>query len=714
MNKLTAALNESAEKHYSIVSETYDLLQALNHPEFTNQTCQVYKDRYMLFRGSSYAPLREARIRSFKPILKNSYQADKTVNATITIKPYVFDYDADYRYAISKTFNAYDLYNSFVSSQNIEDAQLRVNANQYTVNFTANIEQFVEDIDNCLNQYFHKLDTNGTLNFTDGVHNNYIRNYGQYPQIKNLSITPSTSTISDYTVSYIRAVRDGVFVYGLTPISGTGSAFVVSSPEALNTSLITIHPWKDNIDTGLVDAVASFKDCETVYFCDATHLFSIRNGIFSVIHTLEAGQGTFTFLASNDRSVIVVITNSAVQSFYLLNGYTLTPLTPTDLSGDIRANFNITSIRGYNDQFICYVNSESESRLELCDKYMQQQYVIEESKASGSIGDPSVIDVINKIDAVYVAILFHVAGNRAQIEMYEYSADDGVYRWTKNGSDSVAYTVHSLSHHGGYFMVSLYRSITEEDIYIYPPNGPAGATLYASVIAAAKAVYISGGYERCSLVLNDTATSTCTYWQSELKPINDDVLTINDYKDIFNYPLDEIAFLKFKTITDPLDPDYSGNDNEPTIYSYSLNVPLTGKLLTFNASITTSPIALLYTSEYHAIFNDLAIIGRSYINPRNIYITYSQTYEDDIKRLEFINDDYGLTLYSDHMNNISQAIYTGYTEANVVYKRFDLLPSTNYLTVYLKDAENTVPTKNKLNEFYSRIIVEIDYVYESV
>ena len=134
----------------------------------------------------------------------------------------------------------------------------------------------------------------------------------------------------------------------------------------------------------------------------------------------------------------------------------------------------------------------------------------------------------------------------------------------------------------------------------------------------------------------------------------------------------------------------------------------------FSVSLETGPIALLYSNENESIFNNVPIVAKSYLNTRNEYINYSPTYESDIKRLEYINDDYGLTLYSDHMNNVSQIIYTGYTEANVVYKRFDCLPSTNYLTVYLKDVESQVPTKNKLNELYSRIIVEIDYVYESV
>ena len=710
--KLSAPLNESAENHYSVVSETYDLLQALNHPEYTQQTCQVFKDRFMLFRGSSYAPLREARIRSFKPILKNSFQADQTVNAKITVKPYVFDYDADYRYPISKTFNAYDLFNSYVSSQNISDVQLRVSPQTYNINFSTNVEQTVSDINNCVRQYFHQYDENGTFNFTDGVHDNYIRNYGQEPQPEDgINYTHTTEALTDYTVLDVMPVREGVYVYALSPNSGTGSAFAVCKPEELDDEA-AIYAYSSSIDNYLISAVATYKDCETVLWCDFTNLYVVRNGVFTHILKLEGdmAQFRFKFLASNDKNVLVVLEKSSDHDkyyYYLLNGYSLVPIEPHYNDGTER-NLLVSAIRGYNGGFICYVISETNSRLEICNRDMTEWEVIEPSMATG-VYNISKIDVINKIDEIYVAAVHAVDGGADTISFYQYEKqDEGVYEWVSNGTQLLGDYVYSMTHHGGYFLLTTQISSTETDVYKYPAAGGT-ETVFLAITTDndVNGVYVSGGYEQARVVSYKSNAATIDYWISEIIPVNDDVLTISAYKDFYNYAFTEIELFKFRV-------ESSGDPGQPTIYAYDLMIPLTTKLLMFSVSLETEPIALLYSNENESIFNNVPIVAKSYLNTRNEYINYSPTYDEDIKRLEYINDDYGLTLYSDHMNNVSQIIYTGYTEANVVYKRFDCLPSTNYLTVYLKDVESQVPTKNKLNELYSRIIVEIDYVYESV
>lgn len=708
--KLTAPINESAEKHYSVVSETYDLLQALNHPEYTQQTCQLFKDRYMLFRGSSYAPLREARIRSFKPILKNSFHADQTVNIKITVKPYVFDYDADYRYPISKTFNNYDLFNSYVSSQNISDVQLKISPQIYNVNFSTNIEQTINDINNCVRQYFHQYDDNGTFNFTDGIHDNYIRNYSQEPQPENgVNIKHTTEALTDYSILDVMPIREGFYVYALSPTSGTGSAFAVCKPEDLTNT--TIYSWTGSIDTYLMSAVATYKDCDTVFWCDFTNLYTIRNGVFTHILKLEndMAQFRFKFLASNDKNILVVLEKSSDHDkyyYYLLNGYSLVPIEPQYNDGNER-NLLISAIHGYNGGFICYITSETNSRLEICNREMTEWEVIEPSIATG-VYNITKIDVINKIDEVYVAAVRAVDGGASSISFYQYEkVDEGIYSWTTNGTQLLGDYVYSLSHHGGYFLLTTYIDSTETDVYEYPASG-GNETVFLSITTDdVNGVYVSGGYEGARVLSYKSNISTVDYWLSELKPINDDVLTIADYKQFYNYAFNEIELFKFKI-------EESGEPSQPTIYAYDLMIPLTSKLLMFNVALETEPIALLYANEYKSIFNNVPTVATSYLNTRNEYINYSPTYDEDIKRLEYINDDYSLTLYSDHMNNISQIIYTGYTEANVVYKRFDCLPSTNYLTVYLKDVDAQVPTKNKLNELYSRIIVEIDYVYESI
>ena len=66
------------------------------------------------------------------------------------------------------------------------------------------------------------------------------------------------------------------------------------------------------------------------------------------------------------------------------------------------------------------------------------------------------------------------------------------------------------------------------------------------------------------------------------------------------------------------------------------------------------------------------------------------------------------------MNNISNIIYNTYTEANVVFKRIDNMPSANYLTVYLTKPDGTKPTIEELKNIFSAIYVEIDYIYDRV
>lgn len=726
--KLNTPLNESAEKHYSVVSETYDLLQALNHPNdpVINQTCQLFKDRFMLFRGSSYAPLREARIRSFKPILKNSYQSDKHVDVEVNVQPYVFDYDPDFRYPMSKSFNDYDLYNSFITSQNISDAQLRVQSESYKVSFNSNTEQLIDDINNVIHQYFNQFDVNGTFDFTNNKTHNYIRNYGEIPQAEdNIGIVHEIA-ISDLKINGATPIRNGYMLFDLKSITApdSGAAFIISKPEDLE--ITDIYVWNHPVYVNIVAAVSPLKDCSTVYFCDDYNMWAIKDGVMShIIDLTESWLGyEFKFLATNDRNTIAIIYDSLYDKYlyFLVNGYDLVPIIPK-LNDVDRTDLVITAISGFNDKFICYVNSAngdvSHSHLELCNREMSEWEVITPSISTGNYDDFKFIDVINKLDEIYVMVARTAYdADRGAVITYRYGKDDdGVYVWTQEWLQYVGKNIYSLSHHGSYFMISTKRLPREKEIYIFPASG-GNATLWATIPTDADAdppVYISGSYETARVVISQSNSSTLKFYYSELKPINDDVLTINDYKSLFNFPLNEIPLYKFKIITDPDDPAYSDDPEQPTIYNYDLMVPLTNVLLMFSVSINTSPIALLYTSEYHNVFNNFPIVATTYLNTRNLYsIIYSPTYSEDVKRLEFVNNDYGLTLCSEHMNNISQVVYTGYTEANVVYKRFDCLPSTNYINMYLKDVEGHVPTKNKLNEFYTRIIVEIDYIYESV
>ena len=63
------------------------------------------------------------------------------------------------------------------------------------------------------------------------------------------------------------------------------------------------------------------------------------------------------------------------------------------------------------------------------------------------------------------------------------------------------------------------------------------------------------------------------------------------------------------------------------------------------------------------------------------------------------------------MNNLSQKIYTDYTEARVTYKRIDAMPSSNYFPVSIMDKNNHKISLDYLNTIYDQIIIEIDYIY---
>lgn len=165
------------------------------------------------------------------------------------------------------------------------------------------------------------------------------------------------------------------------------------------------------------------------------------------------------------------------------------------------------------------------------------------------------------------------------------------------------------------------------------------------------------------------------------------------------------------------------SDNTPTKSFVVLNENLTTTNLTFNLGdyvltfiieININPIDIFNTSTFVQLFNATQNLVNSWAIINNECITKSANFDDNVKRADFLYNGYTLTLTSPFMKNISQKIYTDYTEANVVYKVIDVLPSTVYFPVSIMNKQNQKIGLDYLNTIYDQIIVEIDYIYEQV
>ena len=158
------------------------------------------------------------------------------------------------------------------------------------------------------------------------------------------------------------------------------------------------------------------------------------------------------------------------------------------------------------------------------------------------------------------------------------------------------------------------------------------------------------------------------------------------------------------------------DEEDDKLFGHCLMIPLTRKLLMFNIEIDTAPYSLISTRTMSELQDNILQLDDTgtYLNTDNDYITTPDDYEDQFNNLAQIGGNYYINLCSPHMNNISHIIYNTYTEANVVFKTIDSLPSANYLTIYLTEPNGTIPTIEELKNNYNAIYVEIDYIYERV
>lgn len=711
LNITTNYKTDEIKKSYSVVNETYNLIEAINNYKHNLNlelaTCQYFKNEFWLFRASSNAPLREARFRSFKPILKNSFKPDDKITGTITIKPFIFDYDPDYRYCFSQFMNDYDLYNVHVNSQDLSDILVKIpSENKYTFDFSSDIKQTIKDINAAINQYFGSFDANGTFDFTNGLKHNYLRNYNQN-EIGTGTYKDWTLP-TDYSISDIEQLRNGYYLFALNKSGGTGTYYTISTGDYFDET--KFYHSSVTIDNGFIGAVSLNKTCSYVVFIDHTYCYLIKDNQFTQIYHIEAADTLFTHIACNDRHTMI-ITNTTLEGdrFYILNGEILTPITPKNNEGE-DIEINTYAIHGLNDKFvICH--KESTDYILSVTNYLMNEWETIEDVTTNQI---SKLDVVNRIDAVYVCGFVYNT-NSLIFWSKDILTDNG--EWVREDiSNVLSGTVTSLSHFGSNFLVSEQYSGNTNYVYAYPLTGSTTPTTIATFTNSGyyREIILSGSYGACSVLQYYGSDTTNKFYKMNLAPFNNDVLTLNDYKNLFNYPLDEISFIKLKTIDDPDDPDYSQDINKPTIYSYELMLPLDEVLLCFNISVETNPMALLFSSNYKELFNNIKVIQKSYLNKRNIFMRYSDTYDEDIYRINVINNDYPLMLCSQSINNVSRVIYSGFTEAKVEFKRIDVLPSTNYITIYIKDEEGNIADIDKLKQLFAQIIVEVDYIYEQV
>ena len=700
---LSIPTNESSNKKYSVVSETYDLLSAMSanqqQTKQQNQTCQYYKDEWFLFRGSSNAPLREARIRSFKPILKSQFGfIDNSIYAELTIQPYVFDYDVDYLYSKSWFGDGFDLYNSLIESMNIGDMELKVSpSSKYQIRFDGNIRNFVSNCNDTIQGYFANFNNNGTFDFTDGIHHNYITNYNE--AMRTIGIDNSSMTYpTGYSLLKFVPIRMGYFLFILTNDGGTTQKIAICKPNEVATATLYTFTHKFNLLKD-IQAAALDKDCHDVAIIDDSHVFKFKNGECNVINNPH-NSNDFIAIAGNDRQYLIISEYSgSVQYMYRIDGLELADVSP----GSIGYSGKFSSIHGFGGNFIGGAYSLSDGlgpRLVIfpAGATDPEQFV----DISVSIGMTNqqidMIDVIFGLDEYYIC--FHPeVGDKLMYISYTFEIVEGQRVYSYNTEEATTgLNISALTHCGSYFLYSDQRTTGTE---IYKTSKIGGSQELLTTLADYPNFgAVSGGFYHAYAMTDNY------YREFGTETTDDHILTIDDFRRYYSYEP-----LLYKT---PIIHLQIEDDNE--FYGKFVIIPLQTKLLLFNINIMTSPLSLFYTSTYDELYNNLICLMNkyTYVNLKNVFIKQVPDYEDLIRKLFIQSNDYVLSLCSQFMNNVSQVIYTGLTEANVVYKRFDVLPSTNYITMYLKDNEDNKPTLTQLKDNYTRIIVEIDYIYEEV
>ena len=673
---------------YTVVSESYELLRATTTETNTEK---YYKDEWMLKRASSNAPLREARIRSFKPLTRNQpYHVIPT--ADITIRPYVFNFDPDYRYTTNEISNDFNLYNAIIFSQNIGDMELELaQSKSYTTNVAPSLETTRTNINNTLNEYFRQFNDNGTFDFSNGTVHNYITNFDQ--GVIGIGTLTNYSPPTGYTITSMVPVRNGFYAYELTSDGGTSVAYAVEKPMNLAAST-RLYPLAIASST-ITEAVCDKADCASghVVIIRPDQLIIIDIDQDKISNIPAEPNYSWKHCACNDREILVHTSYLSNYHTYMLSNFSLV---------NVNNTYAISAIAGYNDKFIFASGIGATLKIYLTDKAFQDvNELVIEDWTPGTNATIYQFDVVNGIKSTYI-----VAWDEDHYRHYFIEANTTLNQTTKllettyksNGYvESGSYNNSHVSHcksnfvycrnYSGYSQVWGFTK-TGENIDKIGGDLSEGGTLT-----------VSGGWYAC------IAATTSKY--IELIPDQDDshVLTISDYLNEFSFTLTQIPILNVH---------YS--ETEKLLYGHNLIIPLTQKCLIFNVEISTTPYSLIFTRVMEELTNDIINLDENnyYLNIYNNYITVSEDYEREYEYISALASNYYINLCSPHMNNISNIIYNTYTEANVVFKRIDNMPSSNYLIVYLTKPDGTKPTIEELKNIFSAIYVEIDYIYDKV
>ena len=204
-------------------------------------------------------------------------------------------------------------------------------------------------------------------------------------------------------------------------------------------------------------------------------------------------------------------------------------------------------------------------------------------------------------------------------------------------------------------------------------------------------------------------------WYQKYNPDNDNVISVNK------------IFSKFKYI----------NKNPPKLdnielYTENMLFPMKNKFnledtnyiyLTFNIDMYTE-IDLINVSQFRQLNNIIEYTKidfetapaptyiPNYISKNECISTSNKLY-DNLVFANYLFNGLDLILKSPEMKNLSNIISINGSTANIYMKSFEVLPTVKHLQIYLTDNKNNIINESYLEELYSALIIEIDYVYES-
>lgn len=146
-------------------------------------------------------------------------------------------------------------------------------------------------------------------------------------------------------------------------------------------------------------------------------------------------------------------------------------------------------------------------------------------------------------------------------------------------------------------------------------------------------------------------------------------------------------------------------------------------MLTFCIDMYTD-IDLISVSNFRQLNNIIEYAKINFqVTPPSDYIPYycttnecistSNKLYDNLVFANYLYNGLDLILKSPQMKNLSNIISINGSTANIYMKSFEVTPTTKSIQVYLTDNKNNNISKSYLEELYSALIIEIDYVYDT-